>query len=176
MLSLDCLRKKDGRRLNRFHIIICKIATQLQLQFVTHFLPVSSVFTHTHYIQFSAFCMHHTQYNTLTVRTRNCRLLTYTPATSHEHAQQSRIWRCRGKISGWQSYSAPVCENRSRVKRPKRSARWSIVVPYITYDLLQTKRETCAIFDGDRFRKLDLYKVQTQEADKTNKKTFQLCI
>ena len=49
MLSLDSVGKKDGRRLDRFHVIICIIATQLQLQFIIHFLPVSSGFRfHTH--------------------------------------------------------------------------------------------------------------------------------
>ena len=44
MLSLDNVRKKDGRRLDRFHVIICTIAMQLQLQFIIHFLPVSPGF------------------------------------------------------------------------------------------------------------------------------------
>jgi hypothetical protein len=46
------------------------------------------------------------------------------------------------------------------------------VGPYITHDLLQAKGETCAKFGGDRFRKVDLYKVQTQEADKIEQKAI----
>jgi len=37
------------------------------------------------------------------------------------------------------------------------------VGPYIPYDLLQTKGETCAKFSGDRFRNVDLYDVQTNK-------------
>ena len=49
MLSVDRERKKDGRRLDRFYVIICTNAMQLQVQFISYFLPVSSVFHfHTH--------------------------------------------------------------------------------------------------------------------------------
>jgi len=49
MLSVDRERKKDGRRLDRFYVIICINAMQLQVQFISHFLPVSSGFHfHTH--------------------------------------------------------------------------------------------------------------------------------
>jgi hypothetical protein len=34
---------------------------------------------------------------------------------------------------------------------------------YIAYDLLQTKRKTCAKFGRNRFRNVDLYKVQTKK-------------
>ena len=44
MVYLDSVRKKDRRRLDRFHVIICTIAMQLQLQFIIHFLPVSPGF------------------------------------------------------------------------------------------------------------------------------------
>ena len=50
VLSLDSVRKKDGRGLDRFHVIICIIAMQLQLQFIIHFLPVSlgfHIYTYT---------------------------------------------------------------------------------------------------------------------------------
>jgi len=67
-------------------------------------------------------------------------------------------------------------------KRSKRSKRSNIVDPYIPYDLLQTKGETCAKFGWDRFRNVDLYKVQkrwkqTNAQTKTNKKNSSyLCI
>ena len=49
MLSLDSVRKKDGRRIDRFYVIICMNATQLQVQFIIHFLALSSGFHfHTH--------------------------------------------------------------------------------------------------------------------------------
>jgi hypothetical protein len=59
---------------------------------------------------------------------------------------------------------------RSRQNRSKRWESWNIVVSYISYDLLQTKGETCAKFGSDPFRTVDLYKVQTNI--QTNKQTF----
>jgi len=38
VLSLDSGEKKNGGRLDRFHVIICIIATQLQLQFINFYL------------------------------------------------------------------------------------------------------------------------------------------
>ena len=57
-------------------------------------------------------------------------------------------------------------------KRPKRSESWNTVGPYIPYDLLQTKGETSAKFNGDRFRNVDFYRVQTQEVDKKEQKAI----
>jgi hypothetical protein len=37
------------------------------------------------------------------------------------------------------------------------------VGPYISYDLLQTKREMCAKFGSDRFRNVDMYKFHTNK-------------
>jgi len=49
VLSIDRERKKDGRRLDRLYVIICITAMQLQVQFISHFHPVSSGFHfHTH--------------------------------------------------------------------------------------------------------------------------------
>jgi hypothetical protein len=48
------------------------------------------------------------------------------------------------------------------------------VGPYIPYELLQTKGETCAKFGGDRLGNVDLYKVHTQEADKNEQKAISL--
>jgi hypothetical protein len=49
VLSVDRKRKKDGRRLDRFYVIICINAMQLRVQFISHFLSVSSGFHfHTH--------------------------------------------------------------------------------------------------------------------------------
>jgi hypothetical protein len=44
VLSIDSARKEDGRRFNRFYVIICTNAMQLQVQFIIYFLPVSSGF------------------------------------------------------------------------------------------------------------------------------------
>ena len=127
-MSLDSVRKKDGRRLDRFHVIIYIIATQLQLQFIIHYLPVSSdsVFTRTHSVQFYAFCIHHPQCNTLPVGTPNWRLLTFTPPTSHKHAQQSRIKGCRGNVSGRQPSSAQNAAT-ARDKRDRKGRKGGIL-------------------------------------------------
>jgi hypothetical protein len=47
VLCLDSVRRKEGRSLDRFHVIICIIS--MQLQFIIHFLRVSSgfhIYTH----------------------------------------------------------------------------------------------------------------------------------
>jgi hypothetical protein len=65
VLSLDSIRKEDGRKLDRIFIIICINAMQLQVQFIIHFLPVSSGFSfHTHALHsflrvFNALCTVH---------------------------------------------------------------------------------------------------------------------
>ena len=65
-------------------------------------------------------------------------------------------------------------------KRSQRSKKVKYCGPIIPYDLLQTKGETCAKFDWDRFRNVDLYKVQkrieTNKQTKTSKKPFHLYI
>jgi hypothetical protein len=43
-VAVDREQKEDGRRLDRFYVIICINAMQLQVQFFSHFLPVSSGF------------------------------------------------------------------------------------------------------------------------------------
>jgi len=49
VLSLDNVRKTDGRRFDKFYVIICTNAMQLQVQFTIYFLPVLSGFHfHTH--------------------------------------------------------------------------------------------------------------------------------
>jgi len=75
VLSLDSVGKKDGRRLDRLHVIICIIAMQLQLQCIIHFLPVSSGFhIYTHAFR----SLLRVLYELPTVQdtsTRKCRLL-----------------------------------------------------------------------------------------------------
>jgi len=49
VLSVDRELKKDRQRLARFYVIICINVMQLQVQFVSHFLPISSGYHfHTH--------------------------------------------------------------------------------------------------------------------------------
>jgi len=57
VLSVDRERKKDGRKLDRLYVIICINAMQLQVQFISHFYPVSSGFHfHTHTHTFRSLC------------------------------------------------------------------------------------------------------------------------
>jgi len=49
VLSVDREQKKDGQRLDRLYVIICINAMQMQVQFISHFHPISSGFHfHTH--------------------------------------------------------------------------------------------------------------------------------
>jgi len=68
VLSLDSVRKKDGRRLDRFHVIICN------LLFTSFLSNQVSIFTNMHSVHFSALSMHYPQCKTLPVRTRKCLL------------------------------------------------------------------------------------------------------
>jgi len=167
VLSQDSVGK-DGRRLDKNHVIVCIIATQLQ--FIIHFPPVSSGFRfHTHIFR----SLLRVLYASPTVQdtpSRNSQLWSAN-ATSHEHAQESWIRGC-GRSVGPAAIFYAECVTRSLQKRPKRSERWNIVGPYIPYDLLQTKGETSAKFSGDRFRNVDFYRVQTQEADKKEQKAI----
>ena len=75
VLSIDSVRKEDGRKLDKFYVIICMNATQLEVQFIIHFLHVSSGY-HFHTRAFrSLLCVF-------------CVLTTVhvTPVTSHQHA------------------------------------------------------------------------------------------
>jgi len=89
---------------------------------------------------------------------------------SREHQLEPQIEGCRGKRSRRQ----PSCAHDSAValkeKGSKMSKRSRISGPYIPYGLFQTKGETCAKFCSDRFRNVDLYKVQTYK--QTNKQIF----
>jgi len=74
VLSLDSVRKEDGRKLDRFFVIICINATQLQVQFIIHFLPISSGFHfHTHAFR-SLLCVFYA-----------LRTVHVTSVTSHQH-------------------------------------------------------------------------------------------
>jgi hypothetical protein len=74
VLSLDSVRKEDGRKFDRFYVIVCTNAMQLQVQFTTYFLPVSSGFHfHTHAFRslLRVFCA--------------LRTVHITPVMSHQH-------------------------------------------------------------------------------------------
>jgi len=62
VLSVDREQKKDGRRLDKLCVITFRNATQLQVQFIIHFLPVSTGFHfHMHSVHFSVFSVHYAQ-------------------------------------------------------------------------------------------------------------------
>jgi len=108
----------------------------MELQFIIHFLPVSSGFhfTHMHSVHFSAFSMHYPQCKTLPVRRRNCRLLqrhardvtvthaaitditlsrmTLAPAQDLTLAPDRRGWKGRGQILWVHTY--PTVSSRPR--------------------------------------------------------------
>ena len=136
------------------------------------------IFTHMISLHFSAFFMHNSRCNTLAVRTVNCRLLqrhfrdvALTPARIMDITLQRMT--CAGNhLLSWNRHSLAT----------KRS-KWSeILGPYIPYGLFQTKGKMCAKCGSDRFRNVDLYKVQTKththiQTNKQNKtKNFQLYI
>ena len=164
MLSVDRERKKDGRRLDRVYVIICIIATQLQLQFIIHFLPVSSGFhfyTHAFRSLLRVFCA---------LPTVNCRLLRHIRDVTLTRAEITDITLSRMTLAPAAIF-CPGIGTRSQQKRSKRSKRSDVMGPYIPYGLFQTKGEMCTKFGSDWFRNVNLYKVQT------NKQTnFQLYI
>jgi len=111
-----------------------------------------SIFTHVHSVHFSAFSLH----NSMCV-------------TSHQHAPHHGYNAVAGSVAQAAIYCARI-GTRSQQNRSKRWVRWNIVGPYIPYGLFQTTGKTCAKFGSDRFRNVDLYKVQTNI--ETNKQTF----
>jgi len=120
---------------------------QLQLQFIIHFLPVPSGFHfHTHAFRslLRVFCA--------------LRTVHVMPMMSHQHG----IKRSSG-VSGTSSHL--LCTNRHslQTKYVEKVGKLNIVGPYIPYDLLQTKGETCAKFGSDWFRNVDLYKFHTNK-------------
>jgi hypothetical protein len=72
------------------------------------------------------------------------------------------ITQQRGSVAPAAIYCARVCTC-SRQNSSNRWERWNIVDPYIPYGLFQTTGVTCAKFGCDRFRNVDLYKLQTNK-------------
>jgi hypothetical protein len=116
-------------------------------------------FTHVRTVIFSAFSMHYPQSTTCAVRMcsvprRRVRDVTRTRAG----VMDITLW---GMPRGTGSHFCAAPCRPSQWKRSKRWGRWSIVGPYVSYGLFQTTGEMCAKFGSDRFRNVDLYKVQT---------------
>jgi hypothetical protein len=147
MMSLDSVWKKKGRSLERFHVIICIVAMQLQLQFIIHFLPVSSglhIYTNAFRsilrvayalptVQDKCRLQHHGYNDVADDSWRKCRLLHHGSNAVAMTLGTAAIL-CPGFCTGsWQKMS-------------KRSKEVNIVGPYIPFDFLQTKGETCATF------------------------------
>ena len=63
VLSLDSIRKEDGRMLDRFYVIICINVMQCNYKCNSLFTSFPShqvsIFTHMHSVHFSAFSMHY---------------------------------------------------------------------------------------------------------------------
>ena len=157
MLSQDSVGKKDGRRLARRYVIIWAIATQIQLQFISHFLPVTSGLRfHKHAFR-SVLRILYASPTVQYTPSRNAQL-----SSANIHARDV-TWTCPAitdmrvsrKSLGAAAIFCVECVTRSREERPKRSARWHIVGPHILHDLLQTKGETYAKFGRDRFSNVD---------------------
>jgi hypothetical protein len=73
----------------------------------------------------------------------------------------------RSRMSQWLLGRQPCCAQDSALVPERRGRKRSNVLgPHIPYELLQTKGVTCTKFGWDRYRNVDLYKVQT------NKQTF----
>ena len=142
---------------------------QLQLQFIIHFLPVPLGY----YIYTLAFrLLLRVVYALPTVQntsTSKCRLLYH-----GYKAVTNDSWRkCRLLHHKWLLGRQPRCAQDSALAPDRRGRKGSnIVGPYIPYDLLQTKGETCAKFGWDRCRNVDLHKVQTNK--QTNLQTNKL--
>jgi hypothetical protein len=150
-MSVDREQKKDGSRLDRFNVIIWIIAMQLQLQFIIHFLPVSSGF---HFYTHAFRSLLHVFYALPTV---TCHLLqrhvcdiTLTCAAITDITLSWMTCTCSHLLPGF-----------STCPQQNRSKRSNIVGPYIPYGLFQTKGEMRAKFGSDWFRNVNLYKVQT---------------
>jgi hypothetical protein len=130
VLPLDSLRKKDGRRLDRFYIIICMNTTQLQVQFVIHFLSVSSGFHfHTHAFRslLRVFCALTTMH--------------VTPVTSHQYASHHGYiavagdWRRQPSTA----YESPLAPDKIGRKGGKFEILW-----FQTYPTISSRpRERC---------------------------------
>ena len=103
MLSVDRERKKDGRRLDMFYVIICAIqCNSLVTSFPSHQV---FIFTHTHSVHFSAFSLHNPP----------C-------VTSHQHTPRhgyNAVAVKRGSVAPAGIYCAQI-GTRSRQNRPKR--------------------------------------------------------
>jgi hypothetical protein len=87
-----------------------------------------------------------------------------TPVTSHQHAPQHGYKAVAGQCSTG-SYLLRRNLHPVPTKSVEKLERWNM-----PYGLFQTTGEMCAKFGSDRFRNVDLYKVQTniQTSKQTN--------
>ena len=147
---------------------------KLQLQFSIHFLPVPSG-SHIYTLAFlSLLRVVYALSTAQDTSTRKCCLL------HHGHrAVADDFWRkCRLLDHGYNAVAmtlgpaAMLCPGFCTGSWQKRSKRVKYCGSIRTLRPPPDEGETCAKFDSDRFRNVDLYKVQT----KTNKKPFFLYI
>jgi hypothetical protein len=109
-----------------------------------------------------------------------CLYITHSARHIHHERKSVACYITDITLSQWLLGRQPSCAQDSELA-PDRSGRKgrkgsNIVRTYIPYDLLQTKGETCAKFGWDRFRNVDLYKVQIDKRKQTKKNISPLYI
>jgi hypothetical protein len=129
VLSLDSVRTEDGRRIDRFYVIICTNAMQLQVQFIIYFFPVSSGF-HFHKHAFrSLFCVFYT-----------LRTVHITPVTSHQYAPHHGYNAVAGQF--WRRQSSTAQES---APAPDKIGRKAYSTHYRECNTLRVGRSNCRL-------------------------------
>jgi hypothetical protein len=127
-----------------------------------------SIFTHLHSVYNSALSMHSARRFNAQVSSATSRITLGASVVCYITDITLSQW-----LLGWQ----PCCAQDSALAPDRRWGKCrkgsNTVGPHIPYDRLRTKGETCAKFGWDRFRNVDLYKVQTnKETNKNEQKAI----
>jgi len=157
-----------GRRLDRFHVIICIIAIHYSLSSCLIRFP----YLHTCIPFTSPRCLciihsaRHFQYERKSV------ICYITDITLSRMTLGTSVvcYITDITLSQWLLGRQPSCAQDSALAPDRRGRKGrkgsNIVGPCIPYELLQTNGEKCAKFGWDQFRNLDLYKVQTNKNER----------
>jgi hypothetical protein len=160
VLSVDRERKKDGRKLDRFYVIICTIAMQLQFQLIIHFLPDSSGF---HFYTHAFRSLLRVFYALPTVK---CRLLRHVRDATLTRAAITNITLLRMTCAG--SHLLTGIRHSTPAEQIKKFEKVKYCGSIHTLRSLPDKGgNVCAKFGSDWFINVYLYKVQTNK--RTNK-------
>jgi hypothetical protein len=134
----------------------------VQLQLLIHLPPVSSRFRlHTHVLRslLRVFYALPKVQHTCTKK-HNCRLLQrHFRDVTQRPARITAITLSRMNCAG--SHLLSCNRHPLTTKKVKKVEKSNILAPYIRYGLFQTKGQMCTKFGSDRFRNVNLYKVQT---------------